>query len=116
AVGIFGWSYIVVMPAFARDVLGLGANGYGALMSASGIGAFIGALIVATYGHLFTPRKLALGGIYLFSAAVFAFSFTRNFYAALAFMLLAGLGMLLFLSTSNTVLQTIVPDDIGGRV
>src|SRR5207249_11759543 len=61
AVGVFGWSYAVLMPAFARDVLGMGANGYGALMSASGIGAFIGALIVATYGHLVTPRKVALG-------------------------------------------------------
>src|SRR5205814_8704886 len=82
AVGVFGWSYTVLMPAFARDVLDMGANGYGALMSASGIGAFIGTLIVATYGHLFTPRKLALGGVYLFSAAVLAFSFTRNFYIA----------------------------------
>src|SRR5439155_11955893 len=43
AVGIFGWSYAVLMPAFARDVLGRGANGYGILMSASGTGAFVGA-------------------------------------------------------------------------
>src|SRR5437773_7310703 len=54
AVGVFGWSYGVLMPAFARDVLGRGANGYGVLMSASGTGAFIGALVVAAYGHLFT--------------------------------------------------------------
>src|SRR6266513_474895 len=47
AVGVFGWSYTVLMPAFARDVLGRGANGYGILMSASGTGALIGALIVA---------------------------------------------------------------------
>src|SRR5437899_10489483 len=53
AVGVFGWSYTVLMPAFARDVLGRGANGYGVLMSASGAGAFIGALVVATYGQLF---------------------------------------------------------------
>src|SRR5213595_2485054 len=46
AVGIFGWSYGVLMPAFTRDVLGRGANGYGVLMSASGAGAFIGALVV----------------------------------------------------------------------
>src|SRR5882757_8655578 len=44
AVGVFGWSYAVLMPAFARDVLGRDANGYGILMSASGTGAFVGAL------------------------------------------------------------------------
>src|SRR5438094_9588021 len=116
AVGVFGWSYGVLMPAFARDVLGRGANGYGILMSASGTGAFIGALVVATYGHLFTPRRLALGGVWLFSIALFAFSLSRNFYLAFAFLLVAGFGMLLFFSTSNTVLQTIVPDEMRGRV
>jgi predicted MFS family arabinose efflux permease len=116
AVGVFGWSYGVLMPAFARDVLGRGANGYGILMSASGTGAFIGALVVATYGHLFTARRLALGGVWLFSIALFALSLSRNFYVALAFLLIAGFGMLLFFSTSNTVLQTIVPDEMRGRV
>ena len=116
AVGVFGWSYAVLMPAFARDVLGRGANGYGVLMSASGTGAFVGALIVATYGHLFTPRKLALGGVWMFSAAMLALSFTKSFPLALLFLFAAGFGMLLFFSTSNTVLQTIVPDEMRGRV
>jgi MFS family permease len=116
AVGVFGWSYTVLMPAFARDVLIRGANGYGILMSASGTGAFIGALVVATYGHLFTPRRLALGGVWLFSIALFALSLSRNFYFAMAFLFVAGFGMLLFFSTSNTVLQTIVPDEMRGRV
>jgi predicted MFS family arabinose efflux permease len=104
------------MPAFARDVLGRGANGYGILMSASGTGALIGALVVATYGHLFPPRRLALGGVWIFSIALFALSFSRNFYSSLAFLFVAGFGMLLFFSTSNTVLQTIVPDEMRGRV
>ena len=116
AVGVFGWSYAVLMPAFARDVLGRGANGYGVVMSASGTGAFVGALIVATYGHLFTPRKLALGGVWIFSAAMLALSFTKSFPLALLFLFAAGFGMLLFFSTSNTVLQTIVPDEMRGRV
>src|SRR5439155_12899201 len=116
AVGVFGWSYAVLMPAFARDVLGRDANGYGLLMSASGAGAFIGALVVATYGHLFTPRRLALAGVWLFSIALLAFALTRNFYLALVFLTFAGFGMLLFFSTSNTVLQTIVPDEMRGRV
>src|ERR1043166_7287380 len=90
AVGIFGWSYGVLMPAFARDVLGRGANGYGILMSASGTGAFIGALVVAPYGHLFTARRLALGGVWIFSIALFGISLSRSFYIALAFLLVAG--------------------------
>jgi MFS family permease len=116
AVGVFGWSYAVLMPAFARDVLGRGANGYGILMSASGAGAFVGALLVATFGHLFTPRKIAIGGVWLFSAAMLALSFTKSFPVALVFLFAAGFGMLLFFSTSNTVLQTIVPDEMRGRV
>lgn len=115
-VGVFGWSYSVLMPAFAHDILGLGPNGYGFLMAASGAGAFLGALMVATWGHTIAPRKLALGGVYLFSLALFAFAFTRNFYLTLPSLFLAGLGMLLFFSTSNTVLQTIVADEMRGRV
>src|SRR5437773_4743277 len=115
AVGVFGWSYAVLMPAFARDVLGRGANGYGILMSASGTGAFVGALLVASFGHFVTPRIIALGGVWLFSIAMLAVSFTKNFPLALVFLFAAGFGMLLFFSTSNTVLQTIVRDDIRGR-
>src|SRR5436305_2700624 len=116
AVGVFGWSYAVLMPAFARDVLGRDANGYGILMSAIGTGAFVGALLVATFGHLVTPRKIALGGVWLFSAWMLALSFTKSFPFALVFLFAAGFGMLLFFSTSNTLLQTIVPDEMRGRV
>jgi len=116
AIGIFGWSYMVIMPAFARDVLGRGADGFGTLMAASGLGALVGALVVATFGHRVAPRKLALGGVWLFAAALLAFSFARNFDVALSFLFVAGFGMLLFFSTTNTVLQTIVPDEMRGRV
>jgi MFS family permease len=116
AVGVFGWSYAVLLPAFARDVFGLGPDGYGALMSASGIGALAGALTVATAGHVFPQRNVALGGNWLFSLALLAFAFTTNYYLALFWMMLGGFGMLLFFSTSNTVMQSIVPDEWRGRV
>ena len=115
-VGVFGWSYMVLMPAFARDLLGLDANGYGVLLSASGIGALGGALAVATAGHLFVPRKIALTGVWLFSCALVLFALNRNFYLALLYLTISGCGMMLFFSTSNTVLQTIVPDAMRGRV
>ena len=115
-VGVFGWSYAVLLPAFARDVFGLGADGYGVLMSASGVGALFGALTVATAGHVFPARNVALAGNWIFSAALVAFAYTTNYYLALVFMCLGGFGMLLFFSTSNTVMQTIVPDEMRGRV
>lgn len=115
-VGIFGWSYSVLMPAYATDVLGLSARGYGALMSASGLGALIGALTIATAGHRFVPRRLALGGLWVFSGALLAFSLTRQFALALLFLLLVGMGMMFFFATSNTTVQSIVPDDMRGRV
>ncbi len=115
-VGIFGWSYAVLLPVFARDVFHLGADGFGILMSASGVGAVTGALTVATAGHVLPARKVALAGVWIFSGALLAFSLTSNFYLALCFMTLGGFGMLLFFSTSNTVMQTIVPDEMRGRV
>ncbi len=115
-VGIFGWSYSVLMPAFARDVLGQGEAGYSALLAASGAGALLGALSVTALSEKVAPRKLALGGVWLFSIMLTLFAVNRNFLVALPLLAGAGLGLMLFLSTSNAALQTSVPDDMRGRV
>ena len=115
-VGIFGWSYSVLMPAFARDVLHLGEQGYGFLLGASGVGALIGALTTATFGTSISSRKLAFGGVWLFSLMLLIFSFNRNLTIAMLCLAGTGFGMMLFFSTSNTTLQTIVPDEMRGRV
>lgn len=115
-VGIFGWSYSVLLPAFARDILHLGANGYGLLMAGSGIGALIAALTVASAGHMLPTRAMALGGVWFFSSALVLFAFSRNLYAGIVLLGLVGFGLVLYFSTSNTVLQSIVPDEMRGRV
>jgi MFS family permease len=115
-VGVFGWSYSVLMPAFAQDILHLGERGYGLLLGASGVGALIGALTTATFGSALTPRKLAFGGVWIFSAMLLVFSINRNLYVAMICLAVAGFGMMLFFSTSNTTVQTIVPDEMRGRV
>ena len=115
-VGIFGWSYSVLMPAFARDVLHLGAHGYGMLMAGSGVGALAAALTVATAGHILPTRFMALSGIWIFSVALALFAFTKNVYLGTLLLAMVGFGIVLYFSTSNTVLQSIVPDEMRGRV
>jgi MFS family permease len=104
------------MPAFAHDVLHLGANGYGLLMAGSGVGALIAALTVASAGHLLPTRTMALGGVWIFSGALALFAFTRNLYLGVVLLAFVGFGIVLYFSTSNTVLQSIVPDEMRGRV
>jgi MFS family permease len=115
-VGIFGWSYSVLMPAFATDVLRANGRRYGVLLSANGVGALFGALAVATHGHRVNRRLLVFGGLGLFSAMLLVLSITRNYYIALAALAIAGWGMLLYFSTTNTLLQTSVADNMRGRV
>jgi MFS family permease len=115
-VGIFGWSYSVLMPAFAQDVLHVGAHGYGLLLAGSGVGALAAALTVASAGHILPTRIMALGGVGIFSAALALFAFNQNPYVATVLLAIVGFGIVLYFSTSNTVLQSIVPDEMRGRV
>jgi MFS family permease len=115
-VGVFGWSYSVLMPAFARDVLRVGSREYGMLLSANGIGALCGALAVAAFGNRIHQRLLVFGGLGLFSLMLLLLAVTRNYYLALAFLAIAGWGMLLYFSTTNTLIQISVADGMRGRV
>jgi MFS family permease len=115
-VGIFGWSYSVLLPAYAADILHVGERGYGGLLSASGLGALLGALTVATYGSRVRPRLMLLGGLGLFSAMLLLFAVVRWYPLVLACLAVGGWGLLLYFSTSNTLVQTNVSDAMRGRV
>jgi MFS family permease len=115
-VGIFGWSYSVLLPAYAADILHLGERGYSALLSANGAGALLGALTVATYGSRVRPRRMILGGVWVFSASLVLLAVVRWFPLVLACLAVGGWGMLLFFSTANTLVQTSVTDAMRGRV
>src|ERR1051326_5976802 len=115
-VGIFGWSYSVLLPAYATDILHLSERGYGALLSVNGFGALLGALTVATYGNRVRPRVMSLGGLWLFSAMLVLLSFARWFPLVVGGLAVGGWGMLLYFSTTNTLIQTNVSDAMRGRV
>jgi predicted MFS family arabinose efflux permease len=85
-------------------------------MASSGLGALVAALTVATAGHFLPSRTMALGGVWIFSVTLALFAFNRNLFVAIALLAVGGFGMILYFSTSNTVLQTIVPDEMRGRV
>jgi MFS family permease len=115
-VGVFGWSYSVLLPAYATDILHVGERGYGAMLSANGLGALVGALTVATYGRRLRPRLMILGGLWLFSAMLLLLAVVRWYPLALACLAVGGWGMLLYFSTTNTLIQTSVSDHMRGRV
>ena len=115
-VGIFGWSYSVLLPAYATDILHVGERGYGALLSANGVGALLGALTVATYGSRLRPRLMIFGGVWVFSAILVLLAVVRWFPLVLACLAVGGWGMLLCFSTTNTLVQTSVSDAMRGRV
>jgi MFS family permease len=115
-VGIFGWSYSVLLPAYATDILHVGERGYGALLSANGLGALCGALTVATFGNRVRPRLMILGGLWLFSAMLLLLAVVRWYPLVLLCLAVGGWGMLLYFATTNTLIQTTVSDAMRGRV
>jgi len=94
----------------------VGEGGYGALLSANGLGALLGALTVATYGNRVRPRLMILGGLWLFSATLILIAVVRWFPLVLVCMAVSGWGMLLYIATTNTLFQTSVSDAMRGRV
>ena len=114
---VFGFPYLVMMPVFARDVLHVGAAGYGALTAAVGGGAMLGALAIALNSRriVHRGRLMVIGGT-AFGVLVALFAFSHTFALSLVLLALAGCAMIVNNALTNTMLQTIVPDHLRGRV
>jgi len=113
---VFGFSFIPMMPVFARDALHLGADGYSALMSAVGVGAAAAALFMAGVGGRGRRARLVLGSSLLFALAITGAALAPNFWSAAGLFTLAGSLMALAGIAANTTLQTQAPDHLRGRV
>jgi MFS family permease len=111
-----GVPYAVLMPAFARDILHGGPHTLGFLMSASGVGAFLGALYLASRTSVLGLGKIIPLSAGIFGVGLIAFAFSRTFLFSLALMLVVGLGIMIHVASCNTLLQTIVEDAKRGRV
>ena len=123
AAGFFVSSFLQLMPVFA-DLLGAGGAGFGALMSASGVGSVTGSVIV---GSLNTSRRLGwimLGSLLAGCTSLLGFALVTGFadtlpnafYAGILFVSMTGLFLSVFMVTAMTALQLRVPDSLRGRV
>ena len=113
---IFGLPYLTFLPIFARDVLGQNASGLASLMAATGAGAVVSALLIAFLGDFRGRARLLLGGTMLFGATIIIFALSHNFTRSFICLMLVGGAMVSITATVNTLLQTLVLDEMRGRV
>ncbi|HET9637473.1 MAG TPA: MFS transporter [Gemmatimonadaceae bacterium] len=113
---IFGFQYLSMMPVIARDVLHTGAGGYGLLLTFVGIGALTGALSLAGLGVRIKRGRLYNVTAYAYAGLIMLFSLTRTLHLGATVLLFLGLAMLINGALSNGIIQSVVPDELRGRV
>jgi MFS family permease len=115
-VSFAGMPYAVLMPVFADRILHGGARTLGTLMGASGLGALVGALsLAARRGLRGLGRWVAMASAG-FGACLVLFSFSRSFVLSLVLLVPLGFCMMVQMASSNTLIQSMVPDALRGRV
>ena len=115
-VSLMGMPYSVLMPIFADDILKGGAKGLGLLMGSSGIGALLGAAVLAGrqgVRGLGNWVMLACAG---FGTSLILFSLSRTFWLSTLLLMPVGFSMMVQMASSNTLIQSMVPDRLRGRV
>jgi len=115
-ISLAGVPYAVLMPVVATETFGGGPQVFGFLVAASGLGALIGALYLASRRTIVGFGSMIALAAGLFGVGLFLFSLSRVLILSLALMVLVGLSMMVQIASSNTILQTIVDDDKRGRV
>ena len=114
---VFGGPFLTLLPVVARDQLGLGAGGYGAMLAMVGIGGLVAALLVAgPLSHRPFKGRVLMGAALCFPTLLLLFAYTRSVPVAYALLFAAGLAMIMWNALSNGVLQMIVEERFRGRL
>jgi MFS family permease len=108
--------YTVLLPVFAGNVLHTDANGLGWLMAATGMGALAGALRIARRGTIRGLGRLIAGATLLFGVSLLALAASTALWFSIPVLLVVGYGMITGMAGCNTLLQSLVPDHLRGRV
>jgi MFS family permease len=113
----FGMQYSVLIPVFARDLLNVGAHGYGFLMAAQGLGAVASAIVMNMRST--APKALRQNlvfGIFCMAIATAAFGVSKWMALSMLAQMFIGVGLMNHMVTTNTLLQMFVSDELRGRV
>jgi MFS family permease len=114
--GLVAMPYAVLVPLFARNILGGGASAYGLLMTASGVGALCGAIYLAARATIRgSASRIAVTGVAA-AAALAAFAQCNDFRWALVLLFLMSMNVMLTMVSCQTIVQAIVPDAMRGRI
>jgi MFS family permease len=115
-VATLGMPYSVLMPAIASDVLHGDAHTLGFLMTASGVGALVGALYLASRRSVLGLGRVMTAATLVFGGSLMVFGLSRQLWLSLLILPMVGGGMMVELASTNTILQTIVEERLRGRV
>jgi MFS family permease len=107
--------FTTLLPVFARDLLGVGATGQGALLTAMGLGALCSAVLIASLGDRLPRGLLMLWGVTIYGLSVVAFAASDAFHLSLAVMTLVGFAHVSSHALVQTVVQTYSPAAFRGR-
>jgi MFS family permease len=116
AISFAGMPYAVLMPVFAEDILHGGARELGLLMGCSGAGALAGALTLATRRGVRGLGRWVVTAASAFGVALILFSQSRSFWLSALLLVPVGASMMVQMAASNTLIQSMVPDALRGRV
>lgn len=115
-VSLMGMPYAVLMPIFADRILHGGASGLGLLMGASGVGALAGALSLAMRRGVSGLGRWVAFASAGFGVSIILFSLSRSFWLSALLLIPVGFSMMVQMASSNTLVQSMVPDHLRGRV
>ena len=115
-VSFMAMPYTILMPVFAAEILDGGAYTLGFLSTASGAGALVGALYLASRTSVLGLGRIIVIATIVFGIGLIGFGLSRSLWFSIVMLVLTGLGTMVQMAASNTILQTIVDDDKRGRV
>ena len=113
---IFGMSYVVLLPIFADEILDVGAQGFGFMEAAAGVGALLGTLVIARFGAGRHTGAMMIGAAALFGVWIAAFAGSTFLPLSMALLFVGGFFSAIYLNLGMTTLQLLVPDELRGRV